>query len=389
MTELRTALSAELTDLEALAPIVGWAFGNSARGALEWLMGAGSERVRVAREGARVVGGLVEVPMGQWFGGESVRTLGLAGVAVAPEARGRGLALALLGQTLRAARERGFALSTLYPSTFGLYRKAGYELAGSHCRITVQLRRLTRARVSLEIEPLGAQHTGEIERLYGAVARRRAGHLDRNDYVWERVRNPQHEAAIAYGVSDGDGLAGYIYVKPVKGIPIQYVVSDFVARTPEALQSLLMFLADHSTTAETATYKGGLADARLFGLPDRVVNVALEDYWMLRLVDVQAALLARGYPLVDAAVQLVVEDALLPENTGRYGLVVEQGRARIAPTGGLPSVRLSGGSLAALYSGFVSAHELRLAGKLEADERAERALEVLFAGPAPSLPDFF
>ncbi len=389
MTELQTALSTDAADLEALAPIVAWAFGDSASGALEWLKRAGSESVRVARDGARVVGGLVEVPMGQWFGGESVPMLGLAGVAVAPEERGRGLAIALVQQALRAGRERGFALSTLYPSTFGLYRKAGYELAGSQCRFTLQLRRLTRSRSSLQVQPLGAEHQAEIEALYRVVARHRAGYLDRREYIWQRVRSPQHDPARVFGVRDAAGLAGYVFMKAGSGMPVQFTLSDFVTRTAEAFHALLMFLADHLTTAETASWKGGPADIRLFGLPDRVVSVALEEYWMLRLLDVPAALLARGYPPVDAGIELVVDDELLPENAGAHALSVERGRARIAQRGGLPRARLSAGSLAALYSGFVSAHELRLAGKLEADDQAASALGALFSGPAPGLPDFF
>ena len=290
MRELQTALATGDADLEALAPSVSWAFGDTTSGALDWLKRAGRQHVRIARQGATIVGGLVEVPMGQWFGGQSVSTMGLAGVAVAPEARGQGIALELVRQTLRSARERGFALSTLYPSTFALYRKAGYELAGSHCRFTLQLRRLTRARSALDVHAIGADRQDELTRLYSEVARHRTGYLERNDYIWQRVRNPEHEPGRAFGVMDAAGLAGYVVLKAAaKSTPIKFVLSDFVTRTPEAFQSLLMFLADHVTTAEHASWKGGPADARLFGLPDRVVQVGLEDYWMLRLVDVRSA----------------------------------------------------------------------------------------------------
>src|SRR5688572_13107573 len=201
MADLHTALVTQDAELEALAPIVAWAFGDKPSGSLEWLRGAGNEQVRIARQGTEIVGGLVEVPMGQWFGGESVRTMGLAGVAVAPEARGRRLAFGLVQQTLRAARERGFALSTLYPSTFGLYRKLGYELAGSHCRFSVQLRRLARAKSPLEVHALGPEHQAEVARLYTDIARSRPGYLDRGPYVWKRVQNPKREPGRGFGVS--------------------------------------------------------------------------------------------------------------------------------------------------------------------------------------------
>lgn len=390
MAELVTHLASQESDFEPLAPIVGWAFGDTPSGALEWLKRAGPAHVRLAWDGGAVVGGLVEVPMGQWFGGMSVRTLGLAGVAVAPEARGRGVARSMLAQTLSAARERGFALSTLYPSTFGLYRQLGYELAGSHCRFTLELRRLARARSALSVQAIGPDRQNEIARLYTEVARHRPGYLDRGQYIWQRVQNPEREPARAFGVTDARGLAGYVFVKQAtRNVPIQLALSDFVTRTPEAFQSLLAFLADHLTTGEHASWKGGPADARLFGLPDHVFKVAIEDYWMLRLVDVRAALLGRGYPPVDAGVELVVDDDTLPQNAGAHAVVVEQGRARMASGERLPSARMSVASLAALYSGFVSPHELCLAGMLDADERALAALSVIFSGSAPGLCDFF
>jgi len=389
---------AEADELEALAPIVGWAFGGGTSRALDWLRAAGASHVRVARLEHRVVGGLVEIPMGQWFGAQSVPTLGLAGVAIAPEARGQGLALGLLRDTLRAARQQGVALSTLYPSTFRMYRKAGYELAGSHCRFTLQLQKLARTPRPLAVQALDDAAQPALESLYREVARRHNGYLDRGAYVWNRVRRPDMEPARSFGVPGGDGLDGYVYLKVLapRRAPIELSLSDFVARTPAALASLLAFLGDHFSTVERASWTGGPSDARLLGVSERVIQSNVEDYWMLRLVDVRAALLARGYPPLDAELELDVGDELLPENSGRYLLALARGAARIsAPGEGTPSaasrpqVRLSVGALAALYTGFATPWQLATAGRLQATEDALALLAHIFAGPAPGLPDFF
>ena len=117
---------------------------------------------------------------------------------------------------------------------------------------------------------------------------------------------------------------------------------------------------------------------------------------MLRLVHVERALLGRGYPELDADVDLEVEDPMLPENSARYALRVragkpELGEAAVASRGASASrrARLGVGSLAAIYSGFVSPRELAAAGAIEADERTLGTLGALFAGPAPSSADFF
>jgi predicted N-acetyltransferase YhbS len=220
MTEIETRRAADPEDLEALAPIVGWAFGGGTSRALEWLRPAGAAHVRVACVQGRVSGGLVEVPMGQWFGGQSVSTLGLAGVAIAPEAHGQGLALGLVRHTLRAARQRGVALATLYPCTFRLYRKAGFELVGSYCRFTLQLRQLTRMPRPAAVEALSDQWQPAVESAYREVARQHNGYLDRGAYVWNRVRRPDLEHARAFGVLGGDGLEGYVYLTVTAPTPL-------------------------------------------------------------------------------------------------------------------------------------------------------------------------
>jgi len=117
---LETGAARGEAELLALGRIEAWAFGVTEAEARVWLDRSGVENVRVARRGAEVLGGLIEVPMGQWFGGRSVPMLGYAGVAVAPAARGEGVALTLMVDALRAARSRGFVLSTLYPAAVAL-----------------------------------------------------------------------------------------------------------------------------------------------------------------------------------------------------------------------------------------------------------------------------
>ena len=134
MTDLELTRPETEADLDAIAGMMGWAFGPPPAEAREWFVRGGIENARLARLGAKAVGGLLEIPMGQWFGGRSVPMLGLAGVAVAPEARGKRVAWALVTHALREARQRGIALSALYPATLTLYRACGYEIGRASCR---------------------------------------------------------------------------------------------------------------------------------------------------------------------------------------------------------------------------------------------------------------
>ena len=390
MSQLETRMTRDPADLEALAAIVAWAFGDEPRLALEWLQRGEPGSVRVAHRAGKLEAGLLEVPMGQWFGGERVPLLGLAGVAVAPEARGQGLAFELVRATLLAARERNIPLSMLYPSTYRLYRKAGYELAGSWCRFTLQLGKLPRLRPQLAIETLDDE---AAEGLYRHVARQRNGYLDRGPYVWGRVRAPRGATARGFGVRAAEGLIGYVYARhaELRRTPMELSLSDFVASDPRAFRALLGFFAEHSSLGDRVSWHGGPADARLLAVPERALTVSIEEYWMLRLVHVEQALLSRGYSeQLSVDIDLDVEDDLLPDNSGVYALRVRAGKPELARAAtGAPRVRLGVRPLAALYSGFVSPRELAWAGELQADERALGALAALFAGPAPGIADFF
>jgi predicted acetyltransferase len=383
-------LSRGEAELLALARILAWAFGFEAADARAWLDRGGVSNVRLARRDDDVVGGLLEIPMGQWFGGRSVPMLGLAGVAVAPAARGEHVALSMVLASLRAARERGLALSALYPATFTLYRRAGYELAGSRYRHTALLQSLPTERSPLGVTPLDASHIKSIDALYRRVARERPGYLDRGDYVWQRVRETRQGAIHSvFGVLADGALEGYVYLTQ-RGPDDQreLVVHDFAVATPAASARLLAFFADHRSTVKSLVFHGASPDPLHLAASEHAFRVELANSWMLRVVNVEAALAARGYPPVDASVDFELTDASLPENSGRYRLAVTQGVASVS-RGGAGTVKLDERTLAALYSGFMTPAELMRAARLEAGAASLPVLTLLFGGPAPAMADFF
>lgn len=374
----------------ALSRILAWAFGIDAADTRSWLDHAGLENVRVARKNDEILGGLAEIPMGQWFGGRSVPLLGLAGVGVAPAARGERVALTLVLDSLRGARERGFVLSALYPATVTLYRAAGYELAGSRHRYTADLDALPTARGGLAIEPLGASDAPAAEALYGRIASERAGYLDRGPYVWRRVRETRKgELHPAFGVHGANGLEGYVYLSARSADEQrELLIHDAAVGTPAAAARLLAFLADHRSTIKRVVFHGGFPDPLLLAVPERHFRVSVAETWMLRVLDPKAALEARGYPELDAAVEFELHDASLPENSGRFRLDVSGGRAQVRPGGG-GAVRLDERAFAALYSGFASPALLARTSSFAADAATLRRLATLFTGPPPAMVDFF
>src|SRR5215210_5540562 len=89
-------------------------------------------------DGDHLVARVVTREYHSWFGGSTVPTGGIAGVAVTAERRGE----KLLDDLFRAVlddgfRERGEVISTLFPSAPGIYRKFGYELFSSYDEVEI------------------------------------------------------------------------------------------------------------------------------------------------------------------------------------------------------------------------------------------------------------
>ncbi len=83
------------------ARLIAHACAMPAEGASQWLCNSGLEHVRVLEEEGQVRACLLRIPMGQHFGGRAVPMIGIAGVAVAPEWRGRGTARRLMEACVR------------------------------------------------------------------------------------------------------------------------------------------------------------------------------------------------------------------------------------------------------------------------------------------------
>jgi len=387
---LETGVARGEAELLALGRIQAWAFGFAESRARAWLDKSGLENVRVARRGGEILGGLLEIPMGQWFGGRSVPMLGIAGVAVAPAARGEGVALTLMVDALRAARSRGFVLSTLYPAAVALYRAAGYEYAGHRYRYKADLKTLPAARDDLRVAPLEPSAAGAVEALYRSVAAERAGYLDRGTYVWRRVcENHDGEPNHAYGIWGASGLEGYAYLSQ-RGPDEQreLVVNDFAAATAAAATRLLALFADHRSTMKTLAFAGGAPTPLILAPTEPLFRIDHTDTWMTRVLDPLGALAARGYPELETAVDLELTDRVLPENSGRYRLEVSGGRAEVT-RGGTGAVALDERALAALYTGLFAPAALARGANLAGDAVSLGRLATLFAGPSPSLCDYF
>lgn len=389
-------------DGDRAVSILHQAFGGTPEWMRTVLLIAGPADMRVVgAPGAPIDATLRFIQWGQFFGGLRVPMTGIAGVAVAPEARGRGLATGIMTSALREMHSAGVPISVLYPATQELYRRVGYEQAGSSFEASLDLRALD-VLPGARAATLRAVNDDDMPRIEASYLRHAPytnGAIDRAGFAWPRITRPRGERASGYLIEEHGEIAGWVFLLRTEGsagsnpaVTTRLLAcTDLKAWTPAAARTLLDFLVDHSTIQSTATFGIGPHNPFLSIIAEQRMTVKLIDYWMLRVVNVPAALESRGYTRgLSGRVVFEVRDELLPDNADVFALEVESGRGSVTRGGSAEgAIRLDIRDLAALYTGFMSARDAAVLGRLSGPEDALDAATALFAAAHPSIDHRF
>lgn len=396
MAEALRCRFASAADVPAVAALVAHSFPGPTRTPEWWdhqlhhppFGGSPRDTLFVGELGGRLVAALQLHPLRQWIGGQSLPVAGVGTVAIAPTHRQRRLGAVLMAEALRTARARGDVASALYPFRVSFYQKLGYGNAGEVLQYQVPAITLhgyeERAGVTL-LEGSEAQH--EALELYGEWAKRQNGQLVRNERLWSSLLTNADHAL--FGWRDEHGvLGGYALVKYRTELPRRdrYLeVEELVWTNPAARRGLYGWLGSLGDQWEQLLIRAlpsqRLADwlreprlphdsAPSWRLWSPAATVLMGP--MFRLVDIPAAFARRTVPADAAlAVTLEVSDPCIPENTGRWRLVLEGGRAAVEPaTRSSDTLRMDIGTLSRLFIGSLGAAAARDAGLLEC-ERTE------------------
>ncbi|MCK9487157.1 MAG: GNAT family N-acetyltransferase [Dehalococcoidia bacterium] len=333
--------------------------------------------------------------------GRSVPTACVTTVGTMPEFRRQGYQRLVMARSLEWHREAGQPLAMLWASFGAIYQRYGYGLASAHTMYTFDPRFValrdpdppSQDGYAVRLVD-AATHRPLVERLYEAYIAPRTLAIERDSVHWEvywhwevaRRKDRTKYVAIAYdGEAAPQGFLIYSTAEDM-GAPFQpgpdqsMEVEQFIPLTLEAHRAMWNYIRSHDLVRQV----------KLGFVPedDPTVDMLLEprelqrrtgDGMWLRIVDVAAALEARGYE-TDArgSVTIAVRDDLCPWNTGTYRLSVEGGQATVRPASGAPDLAMPVAALSPLYSGFRTATQLARGGRIEGDREALQRADALF-----------
>jgi predicted acetyltransferase len=328
--------------------------------------------------------------------GAVVPCAAVTAVAVVPTHRRRGLLTAMMRRQLDDLRERGDAVAALWASEGVIYGRFGYGIAARAARLVARRpgARLPAATADPVRAGPAAEYVDAMRAVHDRVRPQRPGMLDRPGPWWDdRLFDPErdrHGAQPLRAVVVDDGYALYA-VRPdddaEDGPAGEVRVRELVAATPAAHARLWAFLVDQDLT-RTVTYELAPVDEPLWlALADaRAVRTTVHDGIWLRLVDVAAALGARGYA-ADPRVVIEVADGFCEWNAGRYRVSAD-GCERTEEAADLA---LDVTALATAYLGGATLLELAAAGRVRelTPGAVERASAAFRGDVEPWCPDTF
>lgn len=378
-------------ELREYAEILAQSFAGKAEDMLHWISQLPERELRLWREKGRVIAGLTAYRIAQYFGGKSVPMAGIAGVVVTPHERKSGAGTGSMRRLLDELYAEGIAISTLYPATQPIYRKLGYEVAGSHLNYSIPVNTITLRDHEAEIRPATEADEPVMAQIAAQRAKNTNGNLDRSPYFWRRKFGPPTDPTLRYMIEVNGKPRGYlIYRAKILLFPKQELqVADFACLDASSGRRLLSYFADHRSVAERVLLYGAPIEPLFLHLAEQKHKIENRWDWMTRIVCLKPALEKRGYAAhVKASLELEVRDEVLKENHGRWKFEVEGGAAKVEK-GGKGKVKVDIRGLAAMYTSALSAQDAEQIGYLEASEADKTTLNAIFAGPAPWTPDFF
>lgn len=323
----------------------------------------------------------------------------ISGVTVSPTRRRRGIARAMLEGELRTARDAGMAVAGLTVSEATIYGRFGFAPAVEATDWDIDTRRAGWR---------GGEATGTfeyvrredavalLEDLHERVRVTRPGDVDGWTGRWRQFamiaggsKEPGRTRVVRYAGPDGIVRGAVVYrltEDPADMARHTLDVTYLVADGDDAYRALWGFLLRHDLVSRVQATLRSVDEPLAWLLADRRgATVSVHDHEWLRILDVPAALEARGYAAPGTHVIAVRDELGFADGTWRLEVAAD-GAARVAPTDAEPRVSMPVSSLAALYLGGVGASTLRAAGLLEGADDAVRALGRCFSGDtAPTL----
>lgn len=368
------------------------------------------DRTLAAFDGRQVVGTARAFASDMTIPGDrTIPVAGVTNVTVLPTHRRRGLLTEMMRQQLDDVVARGEPLAVLIAAEAPIYGRFGYGAAVWRATLRVDSRAAAFAHPvparTLEMVDLPTMRT-VAPSVFEASRAGRPGAVARSEGMWDRrcgvraaaeelteLRKRFHVVA-RDDAGTIDGYMSYDHRGEWDGMRPNgtLVVRELCAASPDAAAALWHHALTMDWCVRVEADDRPVDDGLPWLLRDQrqVVTTDVTDFVWVRVLDVPAALSARGYGSTDRLV-IEVDDQFRPDLGGRVVLDASPGGATCEPTTEAPDLTLDAAHLGAIYLGGTPLSRIAAAGRVREHTpgAVARADRLFLHSPAPWCSTWF
>ncbi len=372
-------------DLETTAHVKSVCFNDdNEAGALTWLKGNPRHdlsHVIVAEVGGTLVGTATMYPVKMWLSGVPLTVGAIAGVAVLPEFRKRGIASEMMEFFIRRAAAEGYAMAVLFPYDHYYYQKFGfgtmsdlhaYQVAPSNL-IAFEEKSKVREFTQDDLPTMRVMYKGQMTWHNGWFTRSNDW-WDRIIQRWTNIVVLDHEGAI-------EGYMGYDISTNGKGQQV-LTVKELFAAEGQAYRGMIGYLASRNDV-EVIEYLAPADTPLRHSLHRPLAESALNRGWvfndlchvaagpMARIITLPTALTKRFYARHMLGERIIkLTDPLIPGNEEALIFRLVDGRAEThpAPESRKPQIETDIRTFTQILCGYLTSADAQRLGRLSANE---------------------
>jgi predicted acetyltransferase len=359
MTEIRSVRESEL---EWAAALFNNAFKIGMEKARGWTNGMPLEETIAVVEKDRIASFVRMVRYKVWVGGGEMQMGGIGAVSTWADALGRGYAGELMRRSVRIMRDRGDAVSALYPFSHRYYGKFGWASMGERIIYTDAQQKdiIPHEEKSLVRWCSGEKDIDLLDASYAEYARRYNGMTIRPRERWAGIlRSFQEQNGQAYMIVKDENSLGYFFCENLPGKPggHETVVRDFACTTPEAYRAMFGFLAALPTNVVKITVSAPILPNLASFYKEPFITMKWTLPFQYRVVDVERAIAARGFNQeAKGNLRIKILDECGDWNTGVWEIEAAEGKGAAKKISGRKSdLEMTIQDFSKLYMGALDA----------------------------------
>ncbi len=339
-----------------------------------------SSHIFVAELNGQVVGTATIFPAKMWLSGVPLNTGAVAGVAVLPEFRNKGIAAKLMTTSILNMHAQDYALTALYPFSHKYYHRFDYAAISDLHVYYISPDNIAITGDVNKVRPFEADDLPMLRATYKGQLTWHNGWFTRSNEWWDKIveRWPN------FMVFDNDGWIegyfSYFYSTDKDGNKVMSV-KEFFAAEPEAYQALMGYLAQQNLV-DIIEFLAPADTLLRHSLKDPVAFNAKNRSWVFndlchvtagpmgRIIDLSKALTTRFYTRGMSGERVFkVTDPIIAANEEPIVFRLVDGRAETRPANGeAVQIETDIATLTQVICGYMKAKDARMLGKFRTDE---------------------